>query len=205
MRLLHEQIREIERERLRPASTVPAAEQGAHAMVRLLARVIGIGVETTDMLVHEILSRDLRDRRAIARDAGLIGRGKRRREKGLARAGKARVRHGMVLLGWRFLQYQKDSALAQWFTARTADGRGGTRKTMIVALGRKLLIALWRLVTTGEIPTGVVLALHDARGGRQPIRRTGRGLLARIFRGGGAIAGSRELVVSVIFFEARVY
>ncbi|MER9756232.1 hypothetical protein NKJ46_22825 [Mesorhizobium sp. M0166] len=140
-----------------------------------------------------------------ARDAGLTGRGKRRREKGLARAGNARVRHGMILLGWRFLQYQKDSAIAQWFTARTADGRGGTRKTMIVALGRKLLIALWRLVTTGEIPTGVVLALHDARGGRQPIRRTGRGLLARIFRGRGAIAGSRELVVSVIFFEARVY
>lgn len=71
----------------------------------------------------------------------------------------------MILLAWRFLQYQKDSALAQWFTARTADGRGGTRKTTIVALARKLLIALWRLVATGEIPTGVVLALHDAEEG----------------------------------------
>jgi transposase len=113
------------------------------------------------MLVNEILARGLRDRRAVARYAGLTGApdesGKRRREKGLARAGNARVRYGMILLAWRFLQYQKDSALAQWFYRRTADGRGGTRKTMIVALARKLLIALWRLVTTGEMPDGIVL------------------------------------------------
>jgi transposase len=117
------------------------------------------------MLVHEILSRGLRDRRAIARYAGLTGApdesGKRRREKGLARAGNARVRYGMILLAWRFLQYQRDSALAQWFEARTADGRGSTRKTMIVALARKLLIALWKLVTSGEVPKGVTLRAHN--------------------------------------------
>ena len=130
-------------------------------MVRLLARVIGIGVETADMLVNEILSRQLRDRKAVARYAGLTGSpdesGKRRREKGLSRAGNARVRRGMIQLAWRFLMFQKDSALAQWYRARTADGRGGTRKTMIVALARKLLIALWRMVTTGEIPEGISL------------------------------------------------
>jgi transposase len=161
MRLLRDQIREIEQERLRQLAAAPAREQGAHAMVRLLAQVIGVGVETADMLVHEILSRGLRDRRAIARYAGLTGApdesGKRRREKGLARAGNARVRYGMILLAWRFLQYQRDSALAQWFKARTADGRGSTRKTMIVALARKLLIALWKLVTSGEVPKGVLL------------------------------------------------
>jgi transposase len=53
----------------------------------------------------------------------------------------------MIQLAWRFLRFQKESALAQWFRARTADGRTGTRKTMIVALARKLLIALWRLAT----------------------------------------------------------
>ena len=53
--------------------------------------------------------------------------------------------------------FQKDSALVQWYRARTADARGTTRKTMIVALARKLLIALWRLATTGEVPHGVVL------------------------------------------------
>jgi transposase len=129
-------------------------------MVRLLARVIGIGIETADMLVQEVLSRTLRDRRAVARYAGLTGApdesGTKRREKGLARSGNTRVRRGMIQLAWRFLMFQKDSALAQWFQARTANARG-TRKTMIVALARKLLIALWRLVTTGEVPAGVVM------------------------------------------------
>ena len=82
---------------------------------------------------------------------------KRRREKGLARAGNARVRRGMIQLAWRFLRFQKDSVLAQWFRTRAADGRSGTRKTMIVALARKLLVALWRMVKTGEIPEGVIL------------------------------------------------
>ena len=63
----------------------------------------------------------------------------------------------MIPLAWRFLRFQKDSALARWYQARTADRRGATRKTMIVALARKLLIALWRFVTTGETLEGVVL------------------------------------------------
>ncbi len=60
-------------------------------------------------------------------------------------------------LAWRLLRFQKDSALVQWYRERTSDGRGSTRKTMIVALARKLLIALWRLVTLGEVPEGFVL------------------------------------------------
>ena len=64
---------------------------------------------------------------------------------------------GMIQLAWRFLRFQKESALALWYRARTADSRVGTRKTMIVALARKLLIALWRFVTTGETLEGVVL------------------------------------------------
>jgi transposase len=130
-------------------------------MVHLIARVVGIGVETADMLVNEVFSRQFRDRKAVARYAGLTGSpdesGKRRREKGLARAGNARVRTGMIRLAWRCLRFQDGSALAQWFQTRTADGRGNTRKTMIVALARKLLIALWRLVTTGEMSDGIVL------------------------------------------------
>jgi transposase len=161
LRVLREQIRAIEHERLRKFAAPPAEDKGPHAMVRLIARVLGVGVETADMLVNEVLSRHLRDRRAVARYAGLTGSpdesGRRRRERGLARAGNARVRCGMIQLAWRFLRFQKDSALAQWFNARTADGRGSTRKTMIVALARKLLITLWQLVTTGEMPHGVVL------------------------------------------------
>jgi transposase len=161
LRVVREQIRAIEQERLRKLAATPAGEKGPHVMVRLIARLLGVGVETADMLVNEIFSRHLRDRKAVARYAGLTGSpdesGRRRRERGLARAGNARVRCGMIQLAWRFLRFQKDSALAQWFHARTADGRGSTRKTMIVALARKLLIALWRLVTTGEMPQGVVL------------------------------------------------
>jgi transposase len=63
----------------------------------------------------------------------------------------------MIQLAWRFLMFQKDSALAQWYQVRATEARGATRKTLIVALARKLLIALWRLVTTGEVPEGVIL------------------------------------------------
>lgn len=159
MARLREQIREIEASRERRLDQ--ASENEPHAMIRLLERVVGVGIETADMLVHEILSRQLRDRRAVARYAGLTGSpdesGQRRKEKGLARAGNARVRRGMIQLAWRFLLFQKDSELAKWFHARTVDGRGGTRNTMIVALARKLLIMLWRMAMTGEVPPGVIL------------------------------------------------
>jgi len=153
------QIWEIEKARQKRLEQQP--ETGPHAMVRLLARVVGIGIETADMLVNEVLSRPMRDRRAVARYAGLTGApdesGGQRREQGLARAGNARVRRGMIQLAWRFLRFQKQSALALWYRARTADNRVGMRKTMIVALARKLIIALWRFVTTGEPLEGVVL------------------------------------------------
>src|ERR1700686_2445879 len=153
------QIREIEEAREKRLEQEP--ETGPHAMVRRVARVVGIGIETADMLVHEVLSRPMRDRRAVARYAGLTGSpdesGAKRREQGLARAGNARVRRGMIQLAWRFLLFQKQRALARWYRARTADSRVGTRKTMIVALARKLLIALWRFVTTGETLEGVIL------------------------------------------------
>jgi transposase len=153
------QIKQIEEARRQRLEEQP--ERGPHAMVRLLARVVGIGIETADMLVNEVLSRPLRDRRAVARYAGLTGApdesGAKRREQGLAKAGNARVRRGMIQLAWRFLRFQKNSALTQWYQTRTADRRGATRKTMIVALARKLLIALWRFVTIGEPLDGVTL------------------------------------------------
>ena len=141
-------------ERLEHATDAP------HAMIRLLARVIGVGVETAEMLVTEVLSRNLRDRRAVARYAGLTGApdesGSKRHEKGLAKTGNARVRHGMIQFAWRFLLFQKESALARWYRARTENAKG-SRKRMIVALARKLLIVLWRFVMTGEPPEGVAL------------------------------------------------
>jgi transposase len=161
LRIVLDQIKEIEEDRLRKLEATSEMEPGPPATIRLIARIVGIGVETADMLVREVLSRDLRDRQAVARYAGLTGSpdesGSRRREKGLARAGNARVRRGMIQLAWRFLQFQPESRLAQWYRERTADQRGSTRKTMIVALARKLLIDLWRLVTIGQVPEGVLL------------------------------------------------
>ena len=75
----------------------------------------------------------------------------------LAKAGNARVRRSLIQLAWRFLVFQKDSALARWYVGRTSGPNGARRTTMIVALARKLLIALWRLATTGVVPEGVVL------------------------------------------------
>ena len=118
------QIKEIEEARQKRLEQEP--ESGPHAMVRHLARVVGVGVETADMLVHEVLSRPMRDRKAVARYAGLTGSpdegGAKRREQGLARAGNARVRRGMIQLAWRFLRFQKESALA-----------GGTRPVLPTA------------------------------------------------------------------------
>jgi transposase len=155
---VREQICAIEQARQQRLKLAPA--DGPHAMVRLLARVIGVGIETADMLVQEVFSRNLRDRRAVARYAGVTGSpdesGSRRRERGLAKAGNARVRRGLMQLAWRFLRFQKESALARWYRDRT-EGSGKRKTTMIVALARKLLIALWRMVTVGEIPAGVVL------------------------------------------------
>src|SRR5215510_7287397 len=124
-RLVRSQIRDIEGTRLE--RLVQGHGEGPHVMVRLLARVIGVGVETADMLVQEVLSRNLRDRRAVARYGGLTGSpdesGKKSRDKGLSRSGNARVRRGMIQLAWRFLRFQNESALAKWFEMRTKNAR----------------------------------------------------------------------------------
>src|ERR1700741_262059 len=156
LHLIREQIKAIEEARLEQLKQAPRT--GTHPMLLMLAQIMGIGVETADMLVHEVLSRKLRDQRAVARYAGLTGSpdesGIKRREKGLARSGNTRVRRGMIQLAWRFLWLQKDSALAEWYRQRT-QAAPATRKTLIVALARKLLIALWRLAHDGIVPEGV--------------------------------------------------
>ena len=129
-------------------------------MVRLIAQILGMGLETADMLVHEMLCRPLRDRRAVARYAGLTGSpsdsGQKSYEQGLARGGNARVRQGMLQFAWRFLRFHKDSPLAEWYRQKT-QGRRDMRKVMIVALARKLLIAVWRMATQGVMPEGIAL------------------------------------------------
>jgi transposase len=157
--VIRKQIKAIEQAREQRLKAKPA--QGTNPLVLMLAQILGLGLETADLLVHEVLTRNLRDQRAVGRYGGLTGSpdesGKTRREQGLAKAGNWRVRHSSLQLAWRWLKFQKGSALAQWYFERTAGGGDIIRKKMIVALARKILVALWRYVTTGELPAGVVL------------------------------------------------
>jgi transposase len=156
--LVREQIKQIEQTRLERLQQAP--ELDWNAMVLFLARVVGLGVDTADTLVQEVFRRVFRDQRAVASYVGITGSpaqsGSKRREKGLARSGNARVRRALIQMVWRFLQFQKDCALVQWYQTRVA-AKGVRKSKMIVALARKLLVALWRMVETGEIPAGLKL------------------------------------------------
>ena len=127
-----------------------------------LVTVTGMGAATAATLVAEVFMRNFADRRALARFVGLTGTpdesGSRRRDRGLMKAGSARVRHIMIQLAWRMLYHQPNSALVQWYRDRVAKANGAGRKTFIVALARKLLIALWRFVQSGQVPEGMRLA-----------------------------------------------
>jgi transposase len=157
--MVRKHLKAIEDARVKRLKEKP--NHGANPLVLMLAQIFGLGLETADLLVHEVLTRNLRDQRAVGRYGGLTGSpdesGKTRREQGLAKAGNWRVRHSSLQLAWRWLKWQKGSALAQWYFQRTAGGGDIVRKKMIVALARKILIGLWRYVTTGELPAGVVL------------------------------------------------
>jgi transposase len=149
--LLSAQLKEIE-----------AARARLERMIQALAGVVGVGVETATTLAHEVFSRRFRDRRALAGFVGMTGTpydsGGSRREQGLSKNGNPRVRRILTQLMWRWLIFQPQSALAQWFLARTAGAKGRMKKIMTVGLARKLLIALWRFVETGVIPEGARLA-----------------------------------------------
>jgi transposase len=160
------QARAIERaalEQRRQAVAEQAGELRARLlqMILQLSQLLGVGLETAEVLVVEVLSRNLQDRHALARYVGLTGApdesGSKRREKGLAKAGNARVRRVLIELAWRWVRWQPGSALTQWFVERTQCGRKDIRKKMIVALARKLIISLWQYATTGVALEGVVL------------------------------------------------
>lgn len=157
-RLISEQLKAIKA--AQPAR-LESSDGRAALMMQTIVPIVGLGADTAELLVGEVFVRGLRDQRAVARYGGLTGApdesGSRRREKGLARAGNARVRKAMIQLAWRFLRFQEASPLAKWYRARTREQGGKLRKTMIVALARKLLIVLWRFATTGQTPAELAL------------------------------------------------
>ena len=155
--LISDQLKEIEAER----DQVQSVKQPDHneRKIQLLAHFYGLGVETATTLVRELFCRSFRDRRALASFVGLTGTpfhsGGSEREQGIGKAGNARVRRIVMQLAWRWLRFQPNSALSLWFAERTGGAKGRIRKVMVVAMARKLLIALWRYLETGEVPQGV--------------------------------------------------
>jgi len=156
--LLLLQIADLEAER--DAAIEPDAE-GRPSPVALLVQLKAIGPQIGSVLYHEGLYRSFTNRRDVAAYAGLVPTpwrsGSIDREQGISKAGNRRLRHVMIELAWLWLRHQPGSALSSWFRARVGNERGRIRRITIVALARKLLIALWRYVTQGEVPEGAVL------------------------------------------------
>ena len=159
-RMLSEQLSEIEAAREQAA--MAAEPDGAVRQIQMLARLVGLGLATASGLTREVFCRSFADRRAIAGFVGLTGTpfnsGGSEREQGISKNGNPRVRRILLQLAWRWLRFQPDSALSCWFVERTVGAKGRIRKIMVVALARKLLVALWRYVETGEVPAGARLA-----------------------------------------------
>jgi transposase len=158
LELLIAQIKTVEAER----DALLAVEQTtAPVPPAMLLGVKGIGPEFAAVLWSEGLSRPFENRRQIAAYAGLAPTpwqsGSVDREQGISQSGNPRLRTTMIQLAWLWLRHQPDSALALWFHDRVKRNGGRLRKTTIVALARKLLVALWKYVTAGVVIEGAVM------------------------------------------------
>ena len=156
---LLEQVRAVEVQRdARLASEAASTPSSPAALQRLK----GIGPEFAMVLWSEGLFRHFDNRRQLASYAGLAPTpwqsGTVSREQGVSKAGNARVRTTMIQLSWLWLRHQPTSALSVWFRQRTKTGAGRNRRIMIVALARKLLVGLWKFVTTGVILEGAIMS-----------------------------------------------
>jgi transposase len=163
--LLGRQIQALEHQR---AQEIRKGETPEVEQVRRLLTLKGIGVNGAWLLVWEFFSwRQIRNRRELGSLAGLTPTpytsGDTRREQGISKAGNRRVRWMMVQLAWGWLQYQPESALSQWYHRRFGQGNPRQRKIGIVALARKLLIALWKYLEAGEVPEGAELIGWDKK------------------------------------------
>jgi transposase len=126
----------------------------------LLLRLKGMGPEFASLLWLESLFRSFGNRRQVAAYGGLAPSpwqsGSVERDQGISKSGNRRLRKTMIELAWFWLRHQPDSALSRWFQTRVGAGKGRIRRIAIVALARKLLVALWRYVTQGVVPEGAV-------------------------------------------------
>lgn len=159
LQLVARQITEIE---AKSRAELRAAQPGSpEAKIMQLIDLKGIGPVGGQELVNEVFYRAFDNRRQVGSYFGLTGTpydsGERSREQGISKAGNRRARELAIELAWLWTVHQPDSALTRWFHERVRDIKGRIRRIAVVALARKLMVALWRYLTTGVIPTGAVL------------------------------------------------
>jgi transposase len=158
LELVIEQIRAIEAER---DELLASERKEANSAVAMLENVRGIGPEFASMLWAEGFYRKFDNRRQIAAYAGLAPTpwqsGSVNRDQGVSKTGNPRLRTTMIQVAWLWVRHQPDSALTGWFRQRAASSGVGQRKKVVVALARKLLVALWKYVTSGIVIEGARL------------------------------------------------
>jgi transposase len=127
----------------------------------MLFQIKSLGPAFSRKLVNEVFYKDFKTRREVGGYFGLGGSpwrsGETNHEQGISKAGNRRARHAAIELAWLWLQHQPDSALSRWFFMRTVNATKRARRIAIVALARKLMVALWRYLTTGLVPEGALL------------------------------------------------
>jgi transposase len=156
--LVREQLAALEQAQARQAPVVPAPMAERQD---LLQRLKALGPAFTATLVGEMFYKDFRNRREVASYSGLAPSPWRSggidREQGISKAGNRRARQKAIELAWLWLRHQPDSALSRWFRTRTANAGKRAKRIAIVALARKLIVALWRYLSTGLVPEGATM------------------------------------------------
>jgi len=160
MQYVQQQIEALERQReqiARDGDGQPHVEK-----TRKLMQLRGIGLHSAWVCVVELFGwRQVKNRRELASLVGLTptpyNTGESEREQGISKAGNRRLRVLLVQLGWGWLHYQEQSALSQWYRRRFGSGSARQKKIGIVALARKLLVALWKYLEHDEVPEGAIL------------------------------------------------
>ena len=160
LELLLKIIAGVEKERDAIVTDNGSAHHNA-SKIKELCRLRAIGPEFASVLVGEVFYRSFNNRRQVGSYIGMppspFSSGNTVREQGISKAGNPKARKTMIELAWLWLRYQPDSALSIWFCQRVGTTKGRIRRIMIVAMARKLAVALWRYLETGMIPQGAVL------------------------------------------------
>ena len=144
-----------------PKSAAAPTPSHIQAKAAELIKLRGIGVHFSAVLAGEVYYRTFKNRRGVGQTIGLapspFQSGDMARDQGIAKAGNSRARKAMIELAWMWRRHQPDSALSKWFDERVGDQKGRVKRIAIVAMARKLAVALWRYLETGLVPEGAVL------------------------------------------------